>query len=76
MMFEPNEPHDEWGRPINEQRPLEKYSEWFKRTRDIIAFTLMGILFVIVVFAFYIVFLPYYLGREVWHRWEKFYINK
>ena len=75
-MFEPNEPHDEWGRPIIEQQPLQKQSEWTRKLRDILAYTFLGLLFVIVVVGFYLVFLPYYLGREVWQKLERFYINK
>ena len=69
-MYEPDEPHDQWGKPIVEP------TSWLQKTRDIVFFSCVGTIFVITVIVFYVIFLPYYLGREIWQRFENWYINK
>tara|TARA_R100000231_G_scaffold97194_2_gene72684 strand:+ start:1797 stop:1952 length:156 start_codon:yes stop_codon:yes gene_type:complete len=47
-----------------------------EKIRDIIFFTFVG-LGVIIIFGWItLIFLPYYIGREVWQRYENWYINK
>ena len=72
-MHEPNEPHDEWGRPIE---PVEPEQTMLDRVRDIFFFSCVGIIFLVIFGWILLVFMPYYLGREIWHRFENWYINK
>ena len=69
-MYEPNEPHDQWGRPIEQPQTL------LSRLKDVFFYTWLGVLFFILFGWITIIFLPYFLGREVWQRYENWYINK
>lgn len=69
-MYEPNEPHDQWGRPIEEP------TSWLQKTRDIVFFSCVGIMFLVIFGWIILMFLPFYLGREIWQRFENWYINK
>jgi hypothetical protein len=72
-MREPNEPHDEWGRPLEF---TNKKLKIFDSLRDVFFYTFVGIIFIVIFGWILIVFLPYYLGREIWQRFELWYINK
>ena len=72
-MYEPNEPHDEWGRPLKE--PETTFS-LFSAVRDKFFFFAVGLVFLLVFGWILILFLPYYMGRNIWERFEIWYINK
>tara|TARA_R100001460_G_scaffold8441_5_gene20898 strand:+ start:3210 stop:3428 length:219 start_codon:yes stop_codon:yes gene_type:complete len=72
-MREPNEPHDEWGRPLKITNNKYKF---FDKLRDVFFYTFVGIIFIVIFGWILIVFLPFYLGREIWQRFELWYINK
>jgi len=48
----------------------------FKLVQDIIFFTTVGLFFTVLFLSILIFFLPYYVGREVWGRYEIWYINR
>ncbi len=72
-MREPNEPHDEWGRPLE---TINKNNSILNTIRDIFFFTVVGLLFLALFGWILIVFLPYYFGRAIWEKFELWYINK
>lgn len=47
-----------------------------EKVRDIIFFSVVGLAFIIIFGWIMIMFLPYYIGREVWQRFELWYIKK
>jgi len=47
-----------------------------KAIQDIIFFTTVGLFFTALFLSIALFFLPYYVGREVWNRWEVWYINR
>ncbi len=44
--------------------------------RDILFYTVIGLLFGCFVLALMLICLPYYLGRELWHRLEDWQMNR
>ena len=48
----------------------------FKLVQDIIFFTAVGLFFTALFLSIALFFLPYYVGREVWGRYEIWYINR
>ncbi len=67
-MNEPNEPHDEWGRPLEKIKDSKK--GFFTTIQDVFFYTLIGLIFLIIFGWIMLVFLPYYLGRQVWEKIE------
>tara|TARA_Y100000114_G_C11740562_1_gene318724 strand:- start:1230 stop:1442 length:213 start_codon:yes stop_codon:yes gene_type:complete len=67
-MYEPNEPHDEWGRPLKEVEDSKKSN--FKKIQDVFFYTFLGLIFLLIFGWIILVFLPYYLGRQVWEKIE------
>ena len=67
-MNEPNEPHDEWGRPLEKMEDQKKGI--FRTIQDVVFYTLIGLIFLIIFGWIMLVFLPYYLGRQVWEKVE------
>jgi len=72
-MYEPNEPHDEWGRPL---KTTDKKNSIFDTVRDVSFFTVVGLLFLALFGWILIIFLPYYFGRAIWEKFELWYINR
>ena len=72
-MYEPNEPHDEWGRPLPEQI---KKPRLLDRARDVFFFTFVGLIFLAIFGWILLVFLPYYFGKAVWEKFELWYMNR
>jgi len=44
--------------------------------RDIIFYSFIGFLFLVLFSWIFILCLPYYMGREIWQRFDKWYVNK
>jgi len=72
-MYEPNEPHDEWGRPLPEPTKKPKLLD---RARDVFFFTFVGLIFLAIFGWILLVFLPYYFGKAVWEKFELWYMNR
>lgn len=72
-MHEPNEPHDEWGRPLPE--PVKK-NRYLDKARDVFFFTFVGLIFLAIFGWILLVFLPYYFGKAIWEKFELWYINR
>jgi len=47
-----------------------------KIVQDVVFYTTIGIFFTVLLLSIAIFFLPYYVGREVWYRWEVWYMNR
>ena len=72
-MYEPNEPHDEWGRPLLEPTKEPSYID---KARDVFFYTFLGLFFLLIFGWILIIFLPYYFGKAVWEKFELWYINR
>ena len=72
-MYEPNEPHDEWGRPLPEPT---KQPSYINKARDVFFYTFLGLFFLLIFGWILIIFLPYYFGKAVWEKFELWYLNR
>ena len=70
---EPNEPHDQWGRPLT--LPSKKDS-LIKKIGDVFFYTCMGLIFLVVFGWICIIFMPYFLGRSIWEKFENWQVGR
>ena len=77
----PTEPHDEYGRPVKKRKMPKNWAKkiaaynnnrgnQMKKFRDIIFYTVIGLLFGGFVLSIIIICLPYYLGKKLWEKFE------
>ena len=74
-MYEPNEPHDEWGRPLPEPKPV-KQSNLLEKIRDYIFYSVFGLVVLIIFGWLLLICLPYYFGKAIWDKIENAYIRR
>tara|TARA_R100000734_G_C3273567_1_gene68910 strand:- start:298 stop:531 length:234 start_codon:yes stop_codon:yes gene_type:complete len=74
-MYEPNEPHDKWGRPLSKTKPV-KQTHFLEKIRDYIFYSVLGLVVIVIFGWLLLICLPYFFGKSVWEKAEDAYIKR